>query len=157
MPGKQVYPKDDFEYEFLDATLAKYYDAEKNTATLMQWATGLAICISCLGLLGLVMYTTTQRTKEIGVRKVLGASITQIITLISKDFVLLVLLAFVIATPLAWIGMHQWLNNFAYRTPVTWWVFATGGIGMLLIAMLILGVRTFRAAAANPVKSLRTE
>ena len=120
---KQVYPNDDFEYQFYDESIAKYYEAEQQTSSLLMWATGLAVFISCLGLFGLVIYTTTQRTKEIGVRKVLGASIAQIVAMISKDFVLLVLVAFVVAAPLAWIGMNKWLENFAYRTEISWWIF----------------------------------
>ena len=122
-----------------------------------MWATGLAVFISCLGLLGLVIYTTTQRTKEIGVRKVLGASVTQIVSMITKDFIVLVLFAFVIAAPLAWIGMHRWLQNFSYRTEISWWIFLVGVISMVLVAALTLSFQTIRAATMNPVKSLRTE
>ncbi|MGC4101703.1 ABC transporter permease [Ferruginibacter sp.] len=154
---KEVYPEDDFEYSFLDAEIAKFYDQEKNISGLLKWSTGLAVFISCLGLLGLVMYTTTQRTKEIGVRKVLGASVLQIIQLIAKDFILLVLLAFIIAAPLAWIGMHKWLQNFAYRTDISLWIFALAGALMILVALLTLAIQTIKAAIANPVKSLRTE
>jgi putative ABC transport system permease protein len=154
---KEVYPEDDFEYTFYDESIAKYYDAEKKTSSLLMWATGLAIFISCLGLLGLVIYTTTHRTKEIGVRKVLGASISQIVSMISKDFILLVLVGFVIAAPLAWIGMNKWLENFAYRTEISWWIFLFGGIVMILISVFTLSFQTIKAAMMNPVKSLRTE
>ncbi|HNP22254.1 MAG TPA: ABC transporter permease [Panacibacter sp.] len=154
---KQVYPNDDFEYQFYDESIAKYYEAEQQTSSLLMWATGLAVFISCLGLLGLVIYTTTQRTKEIGVRKVLGASIAQIVAMISKDFVLLVLVAFVVAAPLAWIGMNKWLENFAYRTEISWWIFLSGGLVMVVIALITLSFQTVRAAMMNPVKSLRTE
>ncbi len=122
-----------------------------------MWATGLAVFISCLGLSGLVIYTTTQRTKEIGVRKVLGASIAQIVTLISRDFIVLVILAFVIAAPLAWIGMDKWLENFAYRTEISWWIFLSGGLVMIFIALITLSFQTIKAAMMNPVKSLRSE
>ena len=118
---------------------------------------GLAIFISCLGLLGLVIYTTTQRTKEIGVRKVLGASVPQIVSLLSKDFVQLVLVAFVIAAPVAWWAMHKWLEDFAYRTSISWWIFGLSGIAMVVIALLTLSIQTIRSATASPVKSLRTE
>jgi ABC-type antimicrobial peptide transport system permease subunit len=124
---------------------------------LLKWATGLAIFISCLGLLGLVIYTTTQRTKEIGVRKVLGASVSQIVTLISKDFLGLIMLAFAVAVPLSWMAMHKWLENFAYRTEISWWIFITAGAVMITIALVTLGFQTIKAAIANPVKSLRTE
>jgi ABC-type antimicrobial peptide transport system permease subunit len=154
---KEVYPEDDFDYSFFDEDIAKYYTAEQNIDSLLKWSTALAIFISCLGLLGLVIYTTTQRTKEIGVRKVLGASVSQIVSLISKDFILLVLFAFVIAAPLAWIGMNKWLQNFAFRTNISWWIFVSGGTIMIVIALLTLAFQTIKAAMANPVKSLRTE
>ncbi len=154
---KEVYPEDDFEYRFFDEDIAKYYTAEQHISNLLSWATGLAVFISCLGLLGLVIYTTTQRTKEIGVRKVLGASVPQLVSMISKDFILLVLLAFVIATPLAWLGINKWLENFAYRTEISWWIFLISGTGMIVIALITLGFQTVRAALANPVESLRTE
>ncbi|MEP6846480.1 MAG: FtsX-like permease family protein, partial [Panacibacter sp.] len=153
----EVYPNDDFEYTFFDESIAKYYEAEQNISSLLMWATGLAIFISCLGLLGLVIYTTTQRTKEIGVRKVLGASVAQIVRMISKDFIVLVLFAFVIAAPLAWIGMNKWLQNFAYRTEISWWIFLLSGLVMIFIALLTLSFQTIRVAMMNPVKSLRTE
>ncbi len=154
---KEIYPNDDFDYTFFDESIAKYYDAEQNISSLLKWATGLSVFISCLGLLGLVIYTTTQRTKEIGVRKVLGATITQIVTMISKDFILLVLLGFVIAAPLAWFGMNKWLENFAFRTEISWWIFLLGGLVMIFIALITLSFQTIRAAMMNPVKSLRTE
>jgi len=154
---KEIYPEEEFNYEFLDESIAKFYEKEQDTANLLNWSTGLAIFISCLGLLGLVIYTTTQRTKEIGVRKVLGASVSQIVSLLSKDFISLVLLAFVIAAPLAWWAMNKWLQDFAYRTTFSWWIFALSGSFMLIIALLTLSIQTIRSAVANPVKSLRTE
>jgi len=154
---KQVYPNDDFDCIFLDDTIREYYTAEKNTSKLLMWATGLAIFISCLGLLGLVTYITHQRTKEIGVRKVIGASVMQIISLLSKDFLKLVLIAFIIAIPIAWWGGNKWLQNFSYKTNINIWIFMLGGAIMFAMALLILCLRTFKAAAANPVKSLRTE
>lgn len=154
---KEVYPADDFESQFFDEDLAKYYEQEQNMEKLLMWATGLALFISCLGLLGLVIYTTNQRTKEIGVRKVLGASVAQIVSLLSKDFLQLIIVAFVIAVPITWYGSNQWLQNFAYKTDLSWWIFFAGGLIMLLMALFVLGIRTFKAAAANPVKSLRTE
>jgi putative ABC transport system permease protein len=154
---KGIYPEEDFEYEFLDDTVAKYYKAEQNISSLLKWATGLAIFISCLGLLGLVMYTTNLRTKEIGVRKVLGASVTQIVSILSKDFLVLVLIAFLVAAPAAWWAMHKWLENFAYRTPVNLWLFLGAGMLTVFIALLTISFQTFKAASANPVNSLRTE
>ncbi|MCW3091921.1 MAG: transporter permease [Ferruginibacter sp.] len=154
---KKMYPEEDFNYTFLDDTIAALYKTEQQTASLLQWATGLTIFISCLGLLGLVIYTTNTRTKEIGIRKILGASITNIVAILSKDFVLLVVIAFVIASPVAWWATYQWLQDFAYRTNISWWVFIVSGMAMLLIALLTLSIQTIRTAVANPVKSLRTE
>lgn len=154
---KEVYPEEEFDYEFVDASIAKFYKKEQDTANLLNWSTGLAIFISCLGLLGLVIYTTTQRAKEIGVRKVLGASVPQIVSLLSKDFVQLVLVAFVIAAPGAWWAMHEWLNDFAYRTNISWWIFGLSGAAMAAAALLTLSIQTIRSATASPVKSLRTE
>jgi putative ABC transport system permease protein len=154
---KTVYPEFDFDYSFFDKTIEGFYKSERNISRLLIWATGLAIFISCLGMLGLVIYTTTQRTKEIGVRKVLGASVSQIVSLLSKDFLLLVMLAFIIAAPLAWWAMDEWLADFAYRTSINWWVFVIGGLIMVLMALFTLSIQTIQAALANPVKALRTE
>ena len=153
----KIYPGEDFNYKFFDETIAKFYEREQNTASLLRWATGLAIFISCLGLLGLVMYTINTRTKEIGIRKILGASVATIVSILSKDFVKLVLVAFVIAAPIAWWASHKWLQDFAYRTNMSWWVFAVSGMVMLLLALITLSIQTIKAALANPVKSLRTE
>jgi predicted permease len=154
---KEVYPEQEFSYEFLDESIAKFYTSEQHISKLLNWCAGLTIFISCLGLLGLVIFTTTQRTKEIGVRKVLGASASQIIALLSKDFMQWVLVAFIIAAPLAWWAMHKWLQNYAYRTAFSWWIFAASAILMLFIALFTLSIQTLRSATANPVKSLRTE
>jgi len=154
---KSVYPNDDFEYRFIDETIARFYTAEKNTARLLAWATGLTIFISCLGLLGLVIYITSQRRKEIGIRKVIGATIIQLIFLLSRDFLKLIGLAILIALPIAWWGSRKWLENFTYRTQLSWWLFAAGGGALLFIALAILCLRTFKAAAMNPVESLRSE
>jgi hypothetical protein len=154
---KQVYPEEEFNHKFFDENIALFYKAEQDIVRLLKWATGLCIFISCLGLLGLVIFTTHIRTKEIGVRKVLGASVAQIVALLSKDFVVLVMVAFVIAAPAAWWFMHDWLQDFAYRTAISWWIFAACGLGMLMIALVILSIRTIRAAMDNPVHSLRTE
>lgn len=154
---KEVYPKSDFEYAFLDDTIAAYYTAEQNVSVLLLWSTGLTIFISCLGLLGLVMYITNQRRKEIGVRKVIGATVTQLVGLLSRDFLKLIAIAFVIAVPFAWWGANTWLQSFAYKTTLSWWVFVSGGAVMLVLAFIVLSIRTFKAASANPVKSLRTE
>jgi ABC-type antimicrobial peptide transport system permease subunit len=154
---KQIYPEQDFSYEFFDESIAKFYTAEQNIARLLKWATGLTVFISCLGLAGLVIYTTNLRTKEVGIRKVLGASVVGIVSLLSKDFVKLLGIAFLIATPVAWWALHKWLENFAYRTSISWWVFPLSGGAMIAIALLTMSVRTIRSALANPVNSLRTE
>jgi putative ABC transport system permease protein len=154
---KSIYPEADFSYNFQDESIKESYGSEQNMEHLMEWATGLTIFISCLGLLGLVIYTTNQRTKEIGVRKVLGASVGNIVSILSKDFLALVAIAFIIATPLAWWAIHEWLDNFAYRTVISWWMFPLCGITMIIIALVTLSFQTIRAASANPVKSLRTE
>jgi len=154
---KQVYPDDDWYYTFMDETIAKYYKAEQEVSALLAWATGLSVFISCLGLAGLVIYITNQRTKEISIRKVVGATVTQLVALLSKDFLKLVVIAFVIAVPVTWWWANAWLQRFAYKQALSWWVFVAGGAGMLVIAFIILSVRTFRAATANPVDSLRSE
>lgn len=154
---KELYPDEEFEYRFIDESIAAFYKSEQNISQLLKWATGLCILISCLGLLGLVMYTTNLRTKEVGIRKVFGASVSQIITLISKDFIKLVIIAFLIATPLAWLAMYKWLQNFAYRTNISWWIFLISGLAIIIVSLVTLSVQTIKAAVANPVKSLRTE
>ncbi len=154
---KETYPDDDLEYRFVDESIAKFYESEQRTTRLLSWATGLSIFISCLGLLGLAMYTTNLRTKEIGVRKVLGATVTQIVALLSAELVWLVLLAFVLVTPIAWFVMQKWMQNFTYRTTISWWVFVLSGACMLLTALITLSFQTIKAAIANPAKSLKSE
>lgn len=154
---KQMYPEEDFNYTFLDDKIAAFYEREKNTASLLQWAMGLSVFISCLGLLGLAMYTTSTRTKEIGIRKILGASVTGIVSILSKEFVWLVLIAFLLAAPLSWWATYNWLKDFAYRTDMSWWIFVVCGLAMIIVAFVTLSVQIIKAAIANPVKSLRTE
>lgn len=154
---KETYPEDDFEYHFFDEKIARFYESEQHTSQLLSWATGLSIFISCLGLLGLAIYTTNLRTKEIGVRKVLGATVTQIVSLLSTELVWLVLLAFILVTPVAWLVMHKWMQNFTYRTTISWWVFVLSGAGMLLTALITLSFQTIKAAMANPARSLKSE
>ncbi len=154
---KELFPGEDFEFHFFDENIAKFYDKEQHFSTLLTWATGLSIFISCLGLLGLAMYTTNLRTKEIGVRKVLGASVTQIVTLLSSELILLIVLAFVIVTPIAWYAMNQWMQGFAERTNISWWIFALSAAGMLVAAVFTSSFQTIKAAVTNPVKSLRSE
>jgi len=154
---KQYYPDDDFNYQFYDKSIAQFYTQEQHTSTLLTWATGLSVLISCLGLLGLAIYTTNQRTKEIGIRKVLGATVSQIVRLLSGELVLLILLAFVIVTPLAWLAMNKWMETYADKTTISWWIFAAGGTGMLVIAFVTSSFQTIKAAIVNPVKSLKSE
>ncbi|HEX9512765.1 MAG TPA: ABC transporter permease [Puia sp.] len=154
---KTLYPEADFDYQFLDKSIEDFYKQDKDLSRLLAWSTGITIFISCLGLLGLVIFTANQRTKEIGIRKVLGASVAQIITLLSGDFIRLVSLAFLIAVPIAWWAIHQWLQNFAYHAAPAWWIFVISGVMMLALALFILCIRAGRAAMANPINSLRTE
>lgn len=154
---KSFYPEANFELNFMDDTVKQFYEQERKTSVLLKWATGLAILISCLGLLGLVIHTTERRTKEIGIRKVLGASLAQLNLLLCKEFLILVLVAFAIAAPIAWWSMNNWLQGFAYKTQLNWGIFVLSGTAMLFIALAIISIRTIAAANANPVKSLRTE
>lgn len=154
---KEVYPEEEYSLSFFDQSIENFYKAERNIVKLLTWASGLCIFISCLGLLGLVMFTTNSRVKEIGIRKVLGASIIEIVTLLSKDFMVLVAIAFLVAAPLAWIFANKWLQDYSYRTPIGWWIFAVCALGTMAIALSILSLRTIQAAGANPVKSLRSE
>jgi putative ABC transport system permease protein len=154
---ESIYPNDVFEYTFYDKELAQFYEREILTRNIIICFSILSIFISCLGLFGLVSFTVSQKTKEIGIRKVLGASVSQIVTLLSKDFLKLVLIAFVIAVPVAWYAMHRWLQDFAYRIDISWWIFALAGVLALLIALLTVSFQAIKAALANPVKSLRTE
>jgi putative ABC transport system permease protein len=150
-------PNTAFDYEFLDKHVAQLYAAEEKMASTATLFSGLAIFIACLGLFGLAAFTADQRTKEIGVRKVLGASVTGITQLLSKDFLKLVLIAFVIAVPVAYWLMQKWLLDFAFRTEMDWWVFAFAGIAAVLIALITVSFQAIKAAIANPVKSLRSE
>jgi ABC-type antimicrobial peptide transport system permease subunit len=154
---KRIYPDADFDYKFYDKTVENFYAKERQTASLLTWATGLTIFISCLGLLGLVIFTINTRRKEIAIRKVLGASITNLISILSTDFMKLVFIAFLIATPIAWWAVYKWLQDFAYKTEMSWWVFALSGFALMLITLITLSIRTVKTALANPVKSLRTE
>ncbi len=154
---KTRYPGEDFSYAFEDETIANFYTIEQYTAHLLKWATGLVIFISSLGLLGLVIYITNQRTKEIGIRKVMGASVTRIVTLLSTDFLKPIAIAIALAMPIAWWAGNKWLERFAYKTTLSWWIFVAGGAVLLLIALFVLAWRTVSAARANPVKALRSE
>ena len=154
---KQVFPDDRFDYSFLDESISWLFEKEKQAAWLMKVSMIITIFISCMGLFGLAMFMAQTRTKEIGIRKVLGASVADIAGMLSKDFAKLVMLSIVIAAPIAWYLMHQWLQDFAYRTQISWWVFFIAGITALLVALVTVSFQAIRAAIANPVKSLRTE
>jgi len=154
---KQYNPDFPFEVKFVDESYAKKFDSEKRTGTLAALFAGLTIFISCLGLFGLATYMAENRIKEIGIRKVLGASMSDITTLLSKDFLVLVLIALVIAVPTAWWAMHTWLQSYPYRTPISIWVFITAGALSLLITLMTVSSQAIKAAIRNPVKSLRTE
>ena len=154
---KQFNPGYPFKYYFTDEEIAKNYKAEYTVSKLSKYFAFLAIFISCLGLFGLVMFTTEQRTKEIGIRKVLGASIPGIVQMLSKDFLVLVLIAAIIAFPVAWWAMHNWLLDFAYRVNIGWWVFVAAGVAAVIIALITISFQSIKAAIANPVKSLRSE
>lgn len=153
----KVVPGQDFEYQFLDERIAAQYVREQRTSTIVKLASAFSIFIACMGLFGLATLTVTRRTKEIGIRKVLGASIPNIVNLLSKDFVRLVIIAALIAFPLGWWLMTSWLKDFAYRVSIGWWVYVLAGVAALLIALLTVSFQAIRAAIANPVKSLRTE
>ena len=154
---ESFFPADYFGYFFLDDRFNQQYANDRLFGKAFSIFAGFAIFIACLGLLGLSLFATAQRTKEIGVRKVLGASVGSIVTLLSKDFIVLVLVAFVIASPLAWFLMHQWLQDFAYRTSIEWWVFFVAGLLAAFIALATISIQAIRAAVTNPVKSLRSE
>jgi len=154
---KKYDPSNPFEYNFLDQNFAKQYEAEQMQGSLLMIFTVLAISIACLGLFGLVTFTAEQRRKEIGIRKVLGGSVSGIVMLLAKDLLKLVMLAIVVATPLAWMAMSKWLQNFQYKISIGWWVFALAGMLALLIAFITVSFKAIKAAIANPVKSLRTE
>jgi ABC-type antimicrobial peptide transport system permease subunit len=146
-----------FEYRFVDEEYAKKFGDEERIGKLAGFFAILAIAISCLGLFGLASFVAEQRTKEIGVRKVLGASVFNLWNLLSKDFVILVIISFVISVPLAYYFMHNWLQNYHYRTEMSWWIFIAAGIGAIAITLLTVSFQAIKAAIANPVKSLRTE
>ncbi len=152
-----IYPKEVFKYSFLDDQIAALYQKENLQQQLVSLAGIVAITISCLGLLGLVSLITVQRTKEIGIRKVIGASVSSITMMLSKDFLQLILVSILLATPLAWWISDQWLQNFAYRIQVQWWVFVLAGLFSLVIAIATISYQAIRAALANPVDSLKTE
>ncbi|HXO77938.1 MAG TPA: FtsX-like permease family protein, partial [Puia sp.] len=154
---KKVCPGAAFQSRFFDESLEQLYTQERRTSQILNIAMGIAIFISCMGLFGLAAFNANQRMREIGIRKVLGAGVPQLVSLLSREFVLLVGLSTVIAAPVAAWGVYEWLQNFAYRTSMPWWIFVLAGFGATVIALLTVSLQTIRAAMANPVKSLRVE
>ena len=154
---KSMAPGMPFSYQFMDESFENMYRVEQRTGKLGLTLVVIAILIACLGLFGLATYTAEQRIKEIGVRKVLGATIGNIVSMLSKDFLVLVLIASALAIPFAWWGMNKWLQDFAFRINIGWWIFIAAGVIALLIALVTVSSQAIKAALANPVKSLRTE
>ncbi len=154
---KEYNPGYDFQYAFLDTQFNDLYKSDIHVGQLFNCFAVLTIFISCLGLFGLVTYTAESKFKEIGVRKVLGAGVMQIVALLSKDFLGLVVIAAAVAFPVAWYGLNKFLQGYAYRTGINWWVFAAAGAITLLVAIITVSFKCIQAALANPVKSLRTE
>ena len=152
-----IYPDADFNYSFFDDTIAAFYKREQQTSQLLNWATALSIVISLLGLLGLVIYISEARSKEIGIRKILGATVSNLVMILSKEFVLLIVIAFAVATPVAWYAVNDWLQSFEYQTDFSAWVFVVSGMALLVVAVVTLSAQTIRIAMSNPVKSLRNE
>jgi putative ABC transport system permease protein len=146
-----------FDYTFLDDDYDRMYKADQRSGTLFSIFAGIAIFISCLGLFGLATYTAQVKVKEIGIRKVLGASVANITSMLSKDFLTLVIISLIIASPIAWYLMNKWLQDYVYRIQIQWWVFALAGIAALLIAFITISYQAIKAALTNPVKSLRSE
>jgi len=154
---KKILPYYPYSYQFMDGINAKNYETEAKWKQIISIASGLFIFISCIGLLGLVMLSIEQRTKEIGIRKVLGAAVSRIMVLVSKEFIVLISIAFVIAIPVGYYFVDKWLENFAYRINISWWMFAFAGALVMTIAFMTMSFQAIKAAIANPVKSLRTE
>ena len=150
-------PGTPFEYTFLDQEVQKQYEAEITLSQIINAFTMMAILISCLGLFGLAAFSAEQRQKEIGIRKVLGASVTGVVALLSKEFIRLVSISFIIATPIAWLAMHKWLEAFAYKVNISWWMFAIAGVMSIMIALITVSFQAIKAALVNPVKSLKAE
>lgn len=150
-------PAAPFEYKFTDEEYARKFEDERRIGNLSTFFSILAIFISCLGLFGLASFVAEQRTKEIGVRKVLGASVFNLWRMLSKDFVLLVVISCAIAIPVAWYVLHGWLQKYTYRTEISWWIFAVAATGAMVITLLTVSFQAIKAALTNPVRSLRTE
>ena len=154
---EQTLPNFVYEYKFLDDKIAGFYKQESQLSQLYQIFAAIAVFLSCLGLYGLALFMAVQRTKEVGIRKVFGASAGNIVYLFSKEFIILIAIAFAIATPIAWYFMHNWLQNYVYRINISWWLFAAGGFVAIIIALATISFQAIKAAFANPVKSLRSQ
>ncbi len=154
---EQTFPDYVYEYKFLDDKIESFYKQENQLAQLYKIFAAIAIFLSCLGLYGLASFMAVQRIKEVGIRKVLGASVSSVVYLFSKEFIILIAIAFLIASPIAWFFMHKWLQDYAYRINISWWIFIIGGISAIIIALATVSFQAIKAALANPVKSLRTE
>ena len=154
---EQTLPDFVYEYKFLDDKIDGFYKQENQLSALYKIFAAIAILLSCLGLYGLASFMAVQRIKEVGIRKVLGATAGSIVYLFSKEFIILIAIAFAIATPIAWYYMHQWLQDYAYRINISWWLFAAGGIAAIIIALTTISFQAIKAAMANPVNSLRSE
>lgn len=154
---EQTLPNFVYEYNFLDDKIAGFYKQENQLAQLYEIFAAIAIFLSCLGLYGLALFMAVRRTKEVGIRKVLGDSVYKIVYLFSKEFIMLIAIAFAIATPIAWYFMHTWLQNYAYRIIISWWLFAAGGFAAIVIALATISFQAIKAASANPVKSLSSQ
>jgi len=154
---KKYFNGNPFEYYFIDEFFNRQYKSEMQFGKIFTSASLLAILIACMGLLGLSIFTVESRTKEIGIRKTLGASITSITSLLSKDFLKLVFIAIIVASPVAYYFMHKWLQDFAYKVNIGLWVFVVAGVLVISVALLTVSFQAIKAAVANPVKSLRTE
>jgi putative ABC transport system permease protein len=154
---KNIFPEYPFEYQFLDDHFREVYRTDTQISQMVAIMAGLAILISCLGLFGLASFSAEKRTKEVGIRKILGASVKDVVFLLSKHFIGLVLIANLIAWPLAWLALHRWLQDYAYRVAISWWVFVLAGMAALLIALATVSLHAIKAALSNPVKTLRSE
>jgi putative ABC transport system permease protein len=154
---KEVFPNQPFIYHFYDDAIADFYSKEQKTSQLVYLAMAIGVFISCIGLFALAALKAENRRKEIGIRKVLGANVSTIVTMLSKDFMKPVLIAIVIASPIAGYLMNQWLQNYAYRIHTSWWIYALAAVGALFIAMITVSSRAIKVAMANPVESLRSE
>jgi len=153
----KIYPNEVFDYQFVDEKIAEFYEKEELLTKLIRTFASLAIFICCLGLYGMATFMVSQRNKEIGVRKVLGAGVSSVIILFGKEFLVLVCLAFSLSAPFAWYLMNTWLNNFAYRINIEWWILASAGIIILAVTLVTVGYKVIVAARTNPVKSLKTD